>query len=86
MNPATRPPQLRKVNASWARSSQMPASSARPATRFASASLWNIHTTPRQMARRGDPMAGLLTEAIDVAGVLEGVSARLEAFEAEEEV
>jgi bifunctional non-homologous end joining protein LigD len=38
---------------------------------------WNIRTTPRQMKRKGDPLAGLLRERADIARLLDGLGERL---------
>jgi bifunctional non-homologous end joining protein LigD len=38
-------------------------------------SRWNLRTTPREMARRGDPMAPLLQTATDVPALLEALGA-----------
>jgi bifunctional non-homologous end joining protein LigD len=40
---------------------------------------WNIRTAPRELARRGDPLAGLLGARNDVAGLLDALGARLAA-------
>jgi bifunctional non-homologous end joining protein LigD len=39
---------------------------------------WNIDTAPRQLAKRGDPFAGVLGPGIDVEALLAGLLARLE--------
>jgi bifunctional non-homologous end joining protein LigD len=39
---------------------------------------WNIQTTPRQMKRKGDPLAELLEEVADVAALLNALAERLE--------
>jgi len=56
----------------------------RQVTRRLDPSRWNIHTTPKQMAKRGDPMAGLLEGAIDVPAVLEGLQEKLSHADMEE--
>jgi len=40
---------------------------------------WNIRTAPRELARRGDPLARLLEARNDVAGLLDALGARLAA-------
>ncbi len=39
---------------------------------------WNITTAPRQLAKRGDPFAGVLGRGVDVDALLAGLLARLE--------
>jgi DNA primase len=38
---------------------------------------WNIRSAPRELARRGDPLAGLLEAQSDVAALLDALGARL---------
>jgi bifunctional non-homologous end joining protein LigD len=39
---------------------------------------WNLRTTPRRMARSGDPMRPLLEQAVEVDSLLAGLAERLE--------
>lgn len=40
---------------------------------------WNLRTTPKQMAGKGDPFAGVLGPGIDVAALFAGIEARMRA-------
>jgi DNA primase len=40
---------------------------------------WNIRSAPRELARRGDPLAGLVETRNDVAALLDALGARLAA-------
>jgi hypothetical protein len=40
---------------------------------------WNIRSAPRELARRGDPLAGLLEAQSDVAALLDALGSRLAA-------
>jgi bifunctional non-homologous end joining protein LigD len=45
---------------------------------------WNVVRTPRQMAKNGDPMAGLLQCEVDVDALLDALATRLGEVEAQE--